>query len=124
METFRYCSGGRDCGGMPGGGGMMHQPSNKQHFLIAFKNGSVGVFECSSHTGSMGGVGASKTTSLRPEFVTAPAHSETIFDLHFCPANSNVFATCSYDGYVKLWSVAQKTSFREMYAGDYILYAV
>ncbi|CAD7928702.1 unnamed protein product [Amoebophrya sp. A120] len=97
--------------------------NNPERLLVAHTNGAVTLLDVTSNTGT-GGVGATKITTLRPQFTTSAAHSETIFDLCFCPANCNVFATVSYDGYVRLWNVAKRESFREMYAGDGILYAV
>eukprot|EP00392_Amoebophrya_sp_AT5.2_P005613 g5622.t1 len=96
---------------------------NPERLLIAYTNGALSVVDVTSNTGS-GGVGASRVTTLRPSFTSSAAHSETIFDLAFCPANANVFATASYDGYVRLWNVAKRESFREMYGGDGIFYAV
>ena len=38
---------------------------------------------------------------------TQPGHTETIFDCSFAPGtNSQLLATCSYDGTVRIWSVA------------------
>lgn len=58
-------------------------------------------------------------------FASPPGHAETIFDIAFNPTDQDVFATASYDGYVKLWRVSTEQSFREIYAGEnQLLYAV
>lgn len=38
--------------------------------------------------------------------MTEEAHSETIFDIQFCPWNKDLIATCSYDSTVKVWNAA------------------
>ncbi|CAD7925279.1 unnamed protein product [Amoebophrya sp. A25] len=97
--------------------------NSPEKIFFAYTNGSLALMDFVTNTGT-GGVGATKVTSLRPGFTTSPAHSETIFDLVFNPVNCNVFATASYDGYVKLWNVAKKEAFREIFANDGILYAL
>lgn len=38
-------------------------------------------------------------------FKQEPSHSESIFDLKYCKTNYGVFATCSYDGSIKIWDM-------------------
>ena len=59
-------------------------------FLLSFKNGQVGIFNF-------------KTKKL--DFLTEPNHSETIFDIEFKPDDENIFATSSFDGFIRLWDV-------------------
>ncbi len=59
-------------------------------FVLALKDGSACVFDLQSRL---------------CEFVTTPAHSETIFDVAFKPSNPDVLATVSYDGSVKVWDI-------------------
>ncbi len=35
--------------------------------------------------------------------MTEAGHAETVFDLEFMPKDRNVFASCSYDGTVRVW---------------------
>eukprot|EP00397_Hematodinium_sp_SG-2012_P003013 GEMP01003021.1.p1 GENE.GEMP01003021.1~~GEMP01003021.1.p1 ORF type:complete len:1246 (+),score=297.79 GEMP01003021.1:113-3850(+) len=79
-------------------------------FLLSYKNGSVGLLDF---------------TTRKMVFTSAPGHSETIFDIAFHPADQDIFATASYDGYVKLWRISTAQSFREIFSdGGHLLYAV
>ena len=40
-------------------------------------------------------------------FSLEPAHSETIFDLKYNPIDYGIFATCSFDGFVKIWNMKE-----------------
>lgn len=78
-------------------------PSEPNWFLLSFKNSCIGVCDIASR-------------AMR--FMTAPGHSETIFDVAFNPTNPDMLATASYDGYLKLWRLSTSESHREMHAGD------
>jgi WD40 repeat protein len=43
---------------------------------------------------------------MQTEFVTAAGHTNTIYECAFCPTNADVFASASYDGTVKVWSIS------------------
>ncbi len=57
--------------------------------LIAYKDGAVAVYNM-------------KTQKF--DFQTPGGHIETVFDCEFCKADPNIFATVSYDGYIKIWN--------------------
>ena len=38
-------------------------------------------------------------------FEISPGHSETIFDMKFSPFQYGTFATCAYDGFIKIWDM-------------------
>lgn len=61
---------------------------NGSKALIAFLNGSIGVYNFDMR---------------QMEFQTEAGHAETVFDLQFCPNNKDMIASCSYDGTVRLW---------------------
>ena len=63
----------------------------KEGLLCTFKNGSVSVFNYNKKT---------------LEYTSQPNHSETIFDMSFNDVDSNILATASYDGTIKIWSVS------------------
>mmetsp|Transcript_59784 Transcript_59784/g.142296 ORF Transcript_59784/g.142296 Transcript_59784/m.142296 type:complete len:1248 (+) Transcript_59784:94-3837(+) len=85
-------------------------PRDPNWFVLAFRNGSVGVCDIAQRT-------------LR--FSTTPGHAETIFDVVFHPDDPDMVATASYDGHVKLWRISSGESYREMFAGkDQLLYGL
>ena len=86
--------------------------SSSTTLLTSFQNGSVAVSEVAANRTS----NSPSKSIIREIFATRPAHSETIFDIAFSPVNANVIGTASYDGCLKLWNVAKRTSFREMWA--------
>lgn len=89
---------------------MKAVPSEPNWFVLSFQNGAVGVVDIA-------------TKIVR--FTSTPGHSETIFDCGFHPANADMLATASYDGYVKLWETTSGESSRELYAGkDQLLYGL
>jgi WD40 repeat protein len=48
-------------------------------------------------------------------------HSETIFSCKISPANSNEFATASYDGTIKIWDLNSLTLLKTLYgSGDFV----
>lgn len=59
--------------------------------LIACTNGSIALFNIEKS---------------KIEFQTEPGHSETVFDLKFCPMNKNLLASWSYDGTIKVWDAS------------------
>lgn len=60
----------------------------EQQALCAFTDGSVGVF----HLGQK-----------QMQYRGLPGHTETIFDVRYCPSNKDVIATASYDSTIKIW---------------------
>jgi len=67
---------------------MSRIKGDPKRLLIAFLNGAVCVFNIEKR---------------KIEFLTEAGHAETVFDLEFCPSNRNVFASCSYDGSIRIW---------------------
>lgn len=67
---------------------MRKLKNDSKRILIAFMNGAVQIFNIQKR---------------RIEFQTEAGHAETVFDLEFCPADRNMFASCSYDGTVRVW---------------------
>ena len=65
--------------------------SNPNLYVISFEKGSVGIYDIEKR---------------KFEFLTEEAHSETIFDIQFCPWNKDLIATCSYDSTVKVWNAS------------------
>eukprot|EP00929_Paragymnodinium_shiwhaense_P078519 TRINITY_DN40719_c0_g1_i1.p1 TRINITY_DN40719_c0_g1~~TRINITY_DN40719_c0_g1_i1.p1 ORF type:complete len:1260 (-),score=209.45 TRINITY_DN40719_c0_g1_i1:239-4018(-) len=85
-------------------------PSEPNYFVISFKNSSVGVVDIA-------------TKQMR--FMSAPGHSETIFDVAYHPSDPEVLATASYDGHVKIWRVSSMEAQRDMFSGkDQLLYGL
>jgi len=60
------------------------------HYIIIFKDGSLGLFNMKKK---------------KVVWNINAGHSESIFDVKFKPSNSEILATGSYDGYVKIWNV-------------------
>lgn len=89
--------------GVAGINSIVAMPSQPDLAVIAFKNGSIGVCD---------------TATKKMQFATAPGHCETVFDVLFHPEDRDLFATASYDGYVKLWRVSTGEICRELYAGN------
>eukprot|EP00347_Sterkiella_histriomuscorum_P001098 403373336 len=67
---------------------MRKLKGDSKRILIAFINGAVQVFNIQKR---------------RIDFLTEAGHAETVFDLEFCPSDRNMFASCSYDGTVRVW---------------------
>jgi len=67
---------------------MKKLKGDSKRMLIGFINGAVQVFNLEKR---------------RIDFQTEAGHAETVFDLEFCPCDRNVFASCSYDGTVRVW---------------------
>ena len=65
--------------------------SNPNLYVISFEKGSVGIYDIEKR---------------KFEFLTEEAHSETIFDIQFCPWNKDLIATCSYYSTVKVWNAS------------------
>lgn len=85
---------------------------------IVFSPGAKrALFSCTD-----GSIGVFHTQRQQLEFSTAPGHTDTIFDCVFAPSNSDVFATASYDGTVKLWNLSTLSLAKTLYASDGILY--
>lgn len=62
-----------------------------QSIVCALNDGSVTVFSLSK---------------MQNEFSTPGGHTHTIYEVAFCPTNVDVFASCSYDGTVKIWAIS------------------
>jgi len=77
--------------------------------LLAFLDGSVALFDWSTR---------------HVEWLSAPAHSETIFDVKFKPANKDVLATASFDGTIKLWNASSLQQVQELRGQSGALYAL
>jgi len=77
-------------------------PSQPHWMVMSFKNGAVGIFDLAQR---------------KMRFTSSPGHSETIFDVAFHPLDSDMLATASYDGHVKLWQIATGEIARDMFAG-------
>jgi len=69
---------------------MLPLPGKMQRILIAMKNGAILIYNVAKH---------------RTDFATESGHSETIFDMDYCPSRKDVLASCSYDGTVRIWDV-------------------
>jgi WD40 repeat protein len=78
-------------------------PAYPDWLAIAFANGSVGVVDVATR---------------KMKLTTSPGHCETIFDVCFHPRDPDLLATCSYDGYAKLWRIPTGESCREMFSGQ------
>jgi WD40 repeat protein len=82
-ETGALLGGQQDGAVAPASGALVN---SGPRLLLAFMDGSVGVFDY----------------GLRNlEFITVPAHSETIFDCRFKSNNPDILATASYDSTIK-----------------------
>lgn len=69
---------------------LLHRTSN---VLIAFRNGSVALFNIDS----------CKVGLLD----TAPGHCETVFDCRFSTHDPDLMSSCSYDGTIRIWNIKQ-----------------
>ena len=54
---------------------------------------------------------------------TQASHTETIFDCQFNPSNQEEFASCSFDGTIKLWQSSDLQLVRNLLVGD-VVYSV
>ena len=80
----------------------------KKRVLCAHVTGSVGVFN----------LGTSQT-----DFLSAPGHTETIFDCCISPISPNTFCTASFDGTVKLWSVFDLSMEKVLHSQGEVIYS-
>ena len=58
--------------------------------LLALDNGAVLIYDL---------------VKYKSVFDVTPGHSETVFDLKFSPFINGCFATCAYDGFIKVWNM-------------------
>mmetsp|Transcript_2916 Transcript_2916/g.4234 ORF Transcript_2916/g.4234 Transcript_2916/m.4234 type:complete len:1247 (+) Transcript_2916:67-3807(+) len=59
------------------------------------------------------------------EFLTTPGHTETIFDCAFANHDPNLFATCSYDGNIKIWNTKSMTCISDLFCDEnVVIYSV
>ena len=65
------------------------QTNDGKNLLMSLNNGIVIMYDLSLK---------------KNVFNTLNGHSETIFDLQFSPFNNDCFATCSFDGIIKIWN--------------------
>lgn len=64
---------------------------DSQRVLIAFINGAVAVYNVQRRC---------------IDFQTEAGHAETVFDLEFNPSNRDIYASCSYDGTIRVWDAS------------------
>ena len=81
-----------------------------QRALCRFKSGAVGLCDLSKRTWVMFG---------------KAAHTDTVFNAAFQPADPNMLATCSFDGSVRIWDTKQARLFRDLVGEEVgVLYAI
>lgn len=66
--------------------------SDGKKLLMSLENGEVQIFDL---------------INFKPHFEISPGHSETIFDMKFSPFKYGIFATCAYDGFIKIWDMTK-----------------
>ena len=64
--------------------------NNGNKVLLALDNGAVLIYDL---------------VKYKSVFDVTPGHSETVFDLKFSPFINGCFATCAYDGFIKVWNM-------------------
>ena len=64
--------------------------NNSNKVLLALDNGAVLIYDL---------------VTYKSVFDVTPGHSETVFDLKFSPFINGCFATCAYDGFIKVWNM-------------------
>ena len=67
---------------------MRKLKGDSKRIILGFMNGAVQIFNIEKR---------------KVEFMTEAGHAETVFDLEFSPSDRNIFASCSYDGTVRVW---------------------
>lgn len=75
---------------MTGVKGIAPFKNHPTKFFISLKNGAVCIYDLQKH---------------KMEFLTQAGHAETVFDIEFKPENKNIFASCSFDGSIKIWDI-------------------
>mmetsp|Transcript_35779 Transcript_35779/g.80479 ORF Transcript_35779/g.80479 Transcript_35779/m.80479 type:complete len:990 (-) Transcript_35779:121-3090(-) len=85
--------------GVSGINSLCSFPQHPHLFLMAFLNGSIGVFDVAQR---------------KVVFMSEPGHSATVFDCCFQPGSADILATGSHDGYLKLWNIATGETEREL----------
>jgi WD40 repeat protein len=78
-------------------------------FLVTFCDGAVGVYDLAKH---------------KMLWTGEPGHSETVFAGRFQPCNPRRFATASYDGRCKIWSIDRLSCEMELTGQPGALYAL
>ena len=61
-------------------------------------------------------------TRKRVEFDVGAGHTETIFDTVFSNTNPDLFASCSYDGTIKLWNTSDQRLRKTIHIADTAIY--
>ena len=80
-----------------------------QRALCRFKSGAVGLCDLSKRTWVMFG---------------KAAHTDTVFNAAFQPADPNMLATCSFDGSVRIWDTKQARLFRDLVGEEVVCHAI
>jgi WD40 repeat protein len=109
--------------------GKIWNVSQKQP-LESVKISTCGIIDCfvSATTKSVvtansdGSVSVFNLQRKQLEFCIPAGHTDTVFDCAFDPTTPEVFATCSYDGTVKIWNTATLTLVKTLRGPDAILY--
>ncbi|XP_053398741.1 WD repeat-containing protein 17-like [Mercenaria mercenaria] len=71
-----------------------------------------------------GGVGLYDLGRRKWDFLREQGHIETIFDCKFCPHDSNILATGSFDGTIKLWDTTTFTCVNTSPGNEGIIYTI
>uniref|UniRef100_T1JBR5 WD repeat-containing protein 55 homolog n=1 Tax=Strigamia maritima TaxID=126957 RepID=T1JBR5_STRMM len=71
-----------------------------------------------------GGIGVYNIAHRKWEFLKEMGHIETIFDCKFKPDNSDLFATGSFDGTIKVWNINTMTPEYSSIGNESIIYAI
>lgn len=79
----------------------------KQRLLTLCTDGSIRVFNMQND---------------QVEFSSSAGHTDTIFCCKYSPLSPHLFATCSFDGTVKVWNVGDLSLRSTLHGGSEILY--
>lgn len=71
-----------------------------------------------------GGVGLYDLGPRKWDFLREQGHIETIFDCKFCPHDSNILATGSFDGTIKLWDITDFSCINTSPGNEGIIYTI
>lgn len=58
------------------------------------------------------------------EYISSAGHTETIFDCKVSPHSPDIFATCSFDTTIKVWSVIDSSLQKTLYGSSEIVYCI
>lgn len=79
--------------------------NNSTNLVLASTNGSIVVYNMHH---------------MQEELYTPASHTETIFDCKFSPSTPDIFASCSYDGTIKLWQSSNFQLIHTLHAGEIV----